>query len=253
MTFHIIHTIGCTKYLPKKLIQLCEEVDGECKTCLGSNCNTEKSFKKCLYCTTADGWECAAKPQGIKSKTCKTYNSDCFTYIGIQGVSRGCIDDESTTFANICKENPNKCSICNTDDGNGCNDEKILLDHCVECDSRTGDKCRENPDLYGNKICTDMKTVSQKVYEFCYMRVVSISTFSSKINSVLNTSLISRRMVMFNEAVYVIWIQKPNHSVKIIQTLVKHALELIAIKLIISKNVLNAIVKMILCVRETQR
>lgn len=160
--------------MPIQKARLCEEGNGECKTCLGSNCNSEKSFKKCLICTTADGLSCVlGSNSSIKSKTCKEYNADCFTYIDIAGVSRGCIgDSQGVILADVWHTNPDKYSICKTVEGDGCNNQEIRADDCIECDSTTGDQCRENPGLYEGKVCGGITTTLFNM-EGCYMRVVS--------------------------------------------------------------------------------
>lgn len=178
---------GCTKtlldsaYSHAWLLRLCEKDDDECKTCVGPNCNSAKSFASCLSCTTANNnWKCASDALNSKSKICKPYTDDCFTYIGRGNVSRGCMSDQSTEFKSTCEESPDKCAICRATGEGSCNNKTIFAERCIECDSKNGDQCKENPELYKGKICNKISTPTYSCRSSCYLRLVSSAeiTFS---------------------------------------------------------------------------
>lgn len=151
--------------------RLCEQRSPECKTCLGNNCNREKSFTTCLHCATSDDPHCAKNPYKIFKKICSAYKDECFTFIGSLGVSRGCMSERSETFKKDCRKNRDKCSICSNEDSEGCNDNSIVMETCLACDSITDPNCKTNPTVFGDKICSGIEETPR---EGCYLRVENV-------------------------------------------------------------------------------
>lgn len=162
--------IGCTKKLEDEMMKLCEKNSPECKTCIGKNCNREKSFTTCLHCATSDDPQCAINPIKVHRKICSAYKDECFTYIGTVGVSRGCLSERSRNFYEDCQNNPEKCSTCFPVDG-ACNNESIAMETCFACDSISDPNCRTNPTAMKEKICSGLE---EKPRGGCYLRVETI-------------------------------------------------------------------------------
>ncbi|XP_055309662.1 uncharacterized protein LOC129573299 [Sitodiplosis mosellana] len=167
------HKRGCTKNLHdglnyRWLLRLCEVFGEDCQICVGSNCNSAKSLRECLHCTIADRMSCVNRLKNVQSKTCKTNNDDCYTYVEKGGVSRGCVSDED--IPSDCLQNPDKCTVCKTDEGNNCNNQTFFAEQCVECDTQYGHYCKEKPDIYQGKVCT-ISTNPLYNSEGCYLRV----------------------------------------------------------------------------------
>lgn len=157
-------------------MELCKENGDECKTCTGTNCNSQKMFRRCLHCSTNECRQCAINPQLAKSKKCAKYNDKCYTFIDEFSVSRGCAterDDDS--FEESCEKDSDKCQICETpdDDSNeGCNNQPIMMETCVACNSnKEGSECLTNPIKYKDKVCSGIETENRTG---CYLRIVSI-------------------------------------------------------------------------------
>lgn len=199
--------LGCLPNLPDPMIELCEKNGDECKVCTGSNCNSRPSFIACIDCHTSDDRQCAINPQLAESKTCKYYYDKCYTYIGRFNVSRGCKSDKDKSFNNHCTFNPNKCELCDTINGNGCNNRTIAMETCVECNSGKNPKCRDQPDEFKDKVCSGLKTEDRPG---CFLRVASIlnhSFLSKKVFKRLsNISILFSTVIIMTEVVFVTYV-----------------------------------------------
>ena len=164
---------GCTKNLLDDndwLLRLCDNGDGECKTCIGSNCNSQSSFRRCTYCNTREDGDCMNIPIKSFEKVCKQYDDECFTRISKFEVSRGCLNEQSAEFIDDCRGNPDKCGICKVDNEIICNNKPIKMHMCNECFTGNGDDdCLTEPDKYRDKICSGMNTIED---EGCYFHKV---------------------------------------------------------------------------------
>lgn len=154
------------------LLKLFEANGDEFKTCLGINCNSEASFKRCLHCYSTD-WFCGPDPLKAEIKTCDDYKAKCYTYIKNKSVQRGCLPAENTDLFVEIKKNPDKSEICINTDKRTCNSKPISLENCVVCDSDASDLCKTRPDLYKNKLCDPF--ISSKP-QGCYLRIVRLNS-----------------------------------------------------------------------------
>lgn len=152
-------------------MQLCGEKGDECKICAGSYCNIREFFEKCLRCKSENDPQCVINPQLMETKVCKNYNDQCFTHIDKISVVRDCLSERNADFEAECKSADDKCIMCSTSDGNVCNGNIFTMETCSECDSTKDEKCRVDPFLFRNKICSKINSTDR---EGCYLEVVSI-------------------------------------------------------------------------------
>lgn len=149
----------------------CLENSDECKTCDDSNdCNIRPSFTKCMDCrSTVD---CAININVASSKTCMKYIDKCYTFIGRNGVERGCLSAQPKEFTKQCRNNPDKCDICKTKSGKTeCNTKTFDdVEYCVDCDS-SDEKCKMQSFLFRDKVCNGFNSAEK---EGCYLRMVSL-------------------------------------------------------------------------------
>lgn len=150
----------------------------EFKSCIGENCNNQKSYKTCLNCTSADDPKCATNPSAIYNKVCQSYKDQCFTHIGRDEVSRGCMQENGKGLRACEISDLDKCAVCTTHGEEACNDQTIQLDTCIDCFSVVNSDCRDNPEAVSEKLCSGIR---QSPSEGCYLRVVHTFTllFSS--------------------------------------------------------------------------
>lgn len=144
----------------------------ECRTCFGSNCNTKQIFARCLHCDSALDPECAINPDAsIFSKVCDAYEDDkCYTHISKFNVTRGCLLEQNTNFEKDVCTNPRKCSICSETHELGCNNQTFVMETCVDCDTKNGDNCYDDLDIFKGKVCSDLDSTEK---QGCYLSVVS--------------------------------------------------------------------------------
>lgn len=169
-----ILSIECVADLEDPIKILCQNSKSdECRTCVGSFCNTKQTFARCLHCNYLLDPECAIYPEAsMFSKVCDVYEEDkCYTYISKFNVTRGCLREQKTDFEKeVCAKNPQKCSICSETNGLGCNNQTITMETCVDCDTNNGDNCYDDLDKFKGKICSDLDTEEN---EGCYLNIVS--------------------------------------------------------------------------------
>lgn len=165
-TYH--NQTGCITNQTDPLRHLCEENE-VCKTCVGKNCNSIRSFSKCVHCNREEDPQCAINPQQAIEKVCNAYGDMCFTSITQYNVLRGCIGEQNEDFQVECSIHTEKCAIC-TPDGKGCNNRAIAMETCVDCDSNEDQKCVHNPKERKGKICS---LIDSKESHGCYLKVVS--------------------------------------------------------------------------------
>ncbi|XP_031624689.1 prestalk protein-like isoform X2 [Contarinia nasturtii] len=137
----------------------------DCELCIGWNCNSRTTVKRCLICDTGtDNNQCAINAVSNYSQICTNPNDHCYIYIGEHQISRGCVSESDELFKE-CQQNPKKCSICTTDN---CNNKNIMVETCASCDSRNNEQCHLEPTRYANKICSEIQTTDRLG---CYLRV----------------------------------------------------------------------------------
>lgn len=152
---------------------LCQEnsKSDECRTCIESNCNKKQKFARCLHCDSALDPLCAISPQASSfSKVCNAYEDQCYTIISKYNVTRGCLSEQKADFENDECKIPRKCDICSETDGFGCNDRAIAMETCVQCDTKKGDDCSDDLDMFKGKVCSDIDSTER---EGCYLSIVS--------------------------------------------------------------------------------
>lgn len=214
-----VHKRGCANKIPESIVESCQKND-ECKICSGSNCNTRQFFERCLRCKSENNPQCVINPQTIESYVCKNYTDHCYMEIGKFGVTRDCLSDKDTKFAE-CQNEKDKCEVCTTQDGNACNNRVISMETCSECDSTKDEKCRDEPDLYRNKICS---TISSTDREGCYLKKVCIFFFQNLMkHEFQRLKLFGMKLHVFftrptititNVVAFEIWSQNKSRSVR---------------------------------------
>lgn len=142
---------GCASNLLEEEKKNCENDSNECKICHGLYCNKRNSFSICIHCTELEDPNCALKLNESLSKTCKQYGDECFSHFGENGISRGCLQEQENEFVLQCQSDPLNCKICLTNDGKSCNDDILQMETCIECDSDTDVKCRNESETLMNK------------------------------------------------------------------------------------------------------
>lgn len=144
----------------------------ECRTCSGSNCNSERTFAMCLHCDSAKDPQCAINPIAAKRKVCRAYHDGCYTLIGKFNVTRGCVKEERDDFQeNVCN-NLKKCAICS---GRNCNGRAVDMESCVECKSSKDVNCNDNLDAFKGKICSEIDSFGR---EGCFLESVSMQSIT---------------------------------------------------------------------------
>lgn len=128
-----------------------------------------------MECSWISDPKCSTAPEN--STICTKYDDSCFTDIDQFGITRGCVNERSSIFHSECRQNIDKCSTCSTTNDNNCNNQKIEIERCVECDSNEDKSCHDYPNVYMNKMCSDLDS---KGREGCYLEQVrKLFPFSS--------------------------------------------------------------------------
>lgn len=134
---------GCMSKLDSKEKEDCQSGKGHCKMCDGDSCNIKRTFQTCHVCDTeVDGENCVGSPELIKEKVCPKYLDECYTLVKDEVVKRNCIGDSIVPTVGECKENAENCRHCS--DSSPCNDEVIIPEICIACDSDTDNNCKTN-------------------------------------------------------------------------------------------------------------
>lgn len=156
----------------------------ECRTCIGSNCNKKRTFARCLHCDSALDPQCAINPQASSfSKVCDAYEDECYTYISKYNVTRGCVSEQKIDFRHKECKNPKKCAICLETNEFGCNNRSISMETCVDCDTRNGENCYDDLNMFRGKVCSNIDSIEK---QGCYLSVVSRIENENKPFSQLN-------------------------------------------------------------------
>ncbi|XP_065369864.1 uncharacterized protein LOC135962058 [Calliphora vicina] len=143
-----------------------------CRSCFGSECNSIELLNKQddgyhgvwqdlpLKCHTCEGEHCLYSLGPTVTCSSRNINQDCMTVFDAQGrvERRGCSDDVEDYKDLYCRQNPERCFRCKS---NECNfawsiDEYV---ECSFCDSVNEPFCVLNPDYNGFK--------SRKCYKNC--------------------------------------------------------------------------------------
>lgn len=130
----------------------------KCTSCQSNKCNgyslsLKTSLKKCISCDSKDDPKCINDPSPKQSKECKNPEDQCFTRIEMFNIKRGCLSEQNPSIGEICQKDVEKCTICNEND---CNNKKIVLETCIDCDSAADDKCQQNLNSHKGKICSTL-------------------------------------------------------------------------------------------------
>lgn len=123
--------------------------------CNGNSLNSKLSLKKCINCDSKNDSKCIKELNSKHSKECKKEDDQCFTHIEKFSIKRGCLSDQSSDFMGICQKDSKKCSLCNEDN---CNNKKIVLETCIDCNSANDDKCQHELNSHKGKICSTLES-----------------------------------------------------------------------------------------------
>lgn len=181
--FYIDLLSGCTGNLPEEEKQKCGKNSDECKICRGDKCNSKPLFERCVNCDSKRHAGCADSTSELRTKICTDYDDQCFTRIGNFGVRRGCLNEQKYDFQNQCRNYKRKCFTCNAHNDSQdkdfvCNNQTIKMEYCAQCDSKNDENCRDNAELYTNKICSQFNSVGGiGDREGCYMLEVCDDIF----------------------------------------------------------------------------
>lgn len=176
-----------------------------CTLCHSNNCNGHSlnsnfSSRKCMNCDSKNDSKCIKELDPNYSKVCKNDDDQCFTHIGTFIITRGCLSDQSSDFMEICQNDAEKCSIC---DENNCNNDNIVLETCINCDSTNDEKCQQKLDPYKGKICS---TLNSNDALGCFLLMVS--ALKSLFAFILNNMFYSHsRYPNYGGVVFETWIQ----------------------------------------------
>lgn len=142
-----------------EIFEICTEKEDQCRSCKTDGCNYEPKFSKpklsCIKCTsTAFDSSCEWGFNQNKALLCQEDlalgdQEECYIQTNdSKSVSRGCLNDDKNacTNATTCKK------ICSTA---GCNNENILKDSCIICDSKTNPLCASSRPKINPTTCTN--------------------------------------------------------------------------------------------------
>lgn len=138
----------------------------EHKMCFGDNCNSKKWFETCYTCNSTSDPNCITLEQPVESKICNAYDDVCYSHIGINAVTRGCLLETNSQFAEKCRIYSNKCDQCSQTEDKICNRESLTIEHCIACNSDDDENCTDHPTDSSEILCGSVMT-SRK--EGCYM------------------------------------------------------------------------------------
>lgn len=166
--------LGCTSELPKSQKNQCERNNNECKICTADKCNSKSMFEQCFHCDSTRDVSCADGPGELYSKICTAYDDQCYTHIDDFNITRGCLKELNYQIRSKCRNNnQRKCTTCKTEKGFGCNNKKIKMEFCAQCNSKNNESCRDNAELFQNKICSEFNIFGLTHHrEGCYMHEV---------------------------------------------------------------------------------
>ncbi|CAD7013300.1 unnamed protein product [Ceratitis capitata] len=137
---------------------LCDVNDRNCVSCVGSACNNIDLIHRAeddgmhglwqnlpLRCHTCEGDHCLHS-LGPAQNCSGNVNQDCATVFNASGevIRRGCFDEVELYEQRHCRENPELCFKCKS---NECNDAWDIDDYieCNFCDSETNPLCATDP------------------------------------------------------------------------------------------------------------
>lgn len=164
----------------------------ECRTCIGSNCNKNPTFARCLHCDSALDPQCAINPHASSFSTvCTAYVDECYTFISKFNVSRGCVSEQKAHFKNEECKNLQKCTICSATGEFNCNNRTIVMETCIDCDTKKGENCLGDLNMFKGKVCSEIDSTDK---EGCYLSRVS---FIRNIEFEMRTFLIIRHFLIF--------------------------------------------------------
>lgn len=145
----------------------CEE--DTCKRCTYEGCNRDPKYSKpqlfCIKCeaTSDRNNSCLWGHHFSNAEQCETIiefgiQEACFTSINKDGaVNRGCLND----VQNVCSDNdPNSCRKC---DLSGCNNDNVVKQSCVICNSTVDPTCENsNPTIKMKECPMDVQVFDER-------------------------------------------------------------------------------------------
>lgn len=145
---------GCVADLTSNEIRMCRQERGECKTCIGDDCNAQPKFQSCRTCNSTQNVNCIRSSGAVSSVQCRKYTDQCYVHVDNNVVTRGCLavsplDDAERT---VCTSGDNEnCQTCN---GNSnCNNQLVDGEFCITCDSKFDANCHSSTNFTMRKQC----------------------------------------------------------------------------------------------------
>lgn len=141
---------GCIADVDIETQNICRDNSTLCKMCTGLNCNMKVTFQVCHGCNTSYGnpEKCIDIPYSADDIICKDYYGECYTHVVGGNVTRGCIGDDKIPDAKDCSD-PGTCLRCSK---KRCNNEPLVHESCVSCDSNKNSSCAKNSTFISQNI-----------------------------------------------------------------------------------------------------
>lgn len=125
-----------------------------CEKCSESNCNNRKlKPESCLVCSSKDDPDCKRNPIKGMTKQCPAAlrSMGCYHEQKWNLVTRGCVSNFNTEQREVCSDTYSPCIMCM---GDSCN-IRDTFPQCINCNSKTSDKCASKPNHAHYKVCND--------------------------------------------------------------------------------------------------
>lgn len=157
---------GCVIELAEDVRQMCRANGDFCKTCFTDICNFRGVLQTCVTCDSASNPKCLAPDESVPSKHCSDYNDKCYTFTGNNEVKRGCLQEANKEFIASCRDTDKNCKLCFNDEL--CN-KNAIVDTCITCDSENDQRCLNNPESFGETICSVNNLI---LSQGCYLKKI---------------------------------------------------------------------------------
>lgn len=131
---------GCVASIHPDEVEMCRRQENQCKTCIGNDCNEKPSFQRCRSCSSATSVNCIRSPNSFAAVTCRNYLDTCYTHVENDIVTRGCLSVTGDSVPAQCSANEG--DLCETCDGENCNNRIVDGEFCLTCDTATDPLCR---------------------------------------------------------------------------------------------------------------
>lgn len=134
---------GCLSDLDEETTKICSKYNkGFCKTCEGTNCNSQIAPSRCLDCTNVYHENCIEHPEWVRPKECHHYIDDCVTIALSKEITVRTCKSDSKHYQETCAKEPWRCTVCST--GDNCNTHHLSEKFCYACNSASNRDCVSN-------------------------------------------------------------------------------------------------------------